>query len=133
VSASRGSERRDEVSKYEWIVGAFGALIFLFLVTYFVRQAVLPASPARIEARIDSIGASQAGDYLAYFTAWNRGRAGAAEVRLAATLHTGADSVSADATLARLGAGSRQAGAFLFPRDPGRGQIRIRVVSYQTP
>jgi uncharacterized protein (TIGR02588 family) len=133
VTHSGKTRGADEVSRYEWIVGAVGALIFLFLVTYFIRQAVMPAAPVRIEAQIDSIGAPHAGEYIAYFTAWNRGRSSAAEVRVTATLHLASDSVSADATIARIAAGSRQSGAFLFLHDPGRGQVRVRVVSYQTP
>lgn len=133
MSQPRSSRRDEEVSRYEWIVGAIGGLIVLFLLTYFIRQAVLPPTPVRIKAQIDSVTTSDRGDFTAYFTAWNRGGSSAAEVRLTATLHRGADSVSADATVARLAAGSRQAGAFLFSHDPRQGQIRVRVVSYQTP
>jgi uncharacterized protein (TIGR02588 family) len=133
VSHSRKSDRGDEVSRYEWIVGATGALIFLFLVTYFVRQAVLPETPVRLEARVDSVRASQPGTFIVYFTAWNRGGASAVDVRLSATLQPTADGTSADATIGRIAAGSRQSGAFLFPRDPGQGEVRIRILSYQTP
>lgn len=129
-SRARGGE---DVSRYEWIVGAIGALIFLFLLAYFIRQAILPAEPVRIEARIDSVRASPAGEFIAYFTASNSGRSSAAEVRLSATLQLAGDSASADATIARIAAGSRQSGAFLFLRDPAQGQMHVRVVSYQTP
>ena len=130
---SHSRARGEEVSRYEWIVGAIGALIFLSLLTYFIRQAILPAEPVSIEARIDSVRASHAGEFIAYFTASNSGRSSAAEVRLSATLQLAGDSVSADATIARIAAGSRQSGAFLFLRDPARGPTRVRVVSYQTP
>jgi uncharacterized protein (TIGR02588 family) len=127
------SKARDEVSRYEWIVGAFGALTFLVLLGYFIRQAALPTTPARIETRVDSIRASQGGNFAVYFTASNRGGSSAAEVRLTATVHLAADSVSADATIARIAAGARQSGAFLFPRDPRQGDVRIRILSYQRP
>ena len=133
MNPSASGKRKEEVSRYEWIVGALGALIFLFLVTFFVRRAINPTTPVQIETRVDSIVASQAGDFIAYFTAWNRGESSAADVRLSATLHLAADTASADATIARLAAGSSQAGAFLFPHDPNQGQIRVQVVSYQTP
>lgn len=122
---------RDEVSKFEWLTGALGALIFVFLIGHFAREAGRSRTPPSIEVRIDSVTRSPAG-VAAHFSARNGGGVSATEVHLEASAEAPGGAVTSRATIPFLAAGSSQSGAFLFDRDPGPG-LRARAVSYQSP
>lgn len=120
---------QDEVSTFEWLTGAIGALIFAALLGYFVRESTRAVTPASIAVQIDSVSRAPVG-YVAHFTARNVGGSSAGEIHLEAVASGGA--MTSRATLPFLAPSSSKSGAFLFEQDPGPG-LRARAVSYQVP
>ena len=125
--------KQEEVSRYEWLAAALGALIFLALIGAFVREATRsgPGTPD-IVARVDSVRRATAG-YIAYVTARNAGRA-ATSVRIVGELsRNGAVVEAADVMVELLGRGSAQSAGLYFSRDPAQHDLRVRPVSFLVP
>lgn len=125
--------QKEEVSRYEWLAAALGALLFVGLVGYFGRAALREESGAPdIAVQVDSVSRASAG-WIAHLSAANSGGA-ATSVRIVGEL-TQADSVveTSDVTLDLLGRSSRQSAGLYFSRDPAQHVLRVRPVSFVTP
>jgi uncharacterized protein (TIGR02588 family) len=127
-------QKKEEVSRYEWLAAALGGVIFLALIGYFAREAMrLDGGPPDIVARVDSVTRASAG-YIAHITATNAGGSAATAVRILGELtRDGADPETAEVTLDLLGRRSRQSAGLYFSRDPAQHQLRVRPVSFLVP
>ena len=78
---------KEEVSRYEWLAAALGALVFIGLVGYFGREALREDSDAPdIAVQVDSISRASAG-WIAHLKATNSGGA-ATSVRIVVSINT---------------------------------------------
>lgn len=124
---------KEEVSRYEWLAAALGALVFIGLVGYFGREALREDSDAPdIAVQVDSISRASAG-WIAHLKATNSGGA-ATSVRIVGELtHNDTIVETSDVTLDLIGRSSSQSAGLYFSRDPAQHVLRVRPVSFVTP
>ena len=133
-----GEERADqstgEVSPWEWVVAAAGALVVLFVVAFLLRDAARgPDTPPVLTVRVDSIVPTPGG-WLVELTVANTGHSTAAEVPVEATLRQAGEVV--ETSTVRIDyvpeQAERTAGVY-FTRDPRRHQLEIVPRGYESP
>jgi uncharacterized protein (TIGR02588 family) len=121
-----------EISKWEWAVGALGLLLLLALVGFLAREATTSATPPDLTARVDSVSRLTSG-WLAHVRVLNRGRETAVEVTVEGELVAGSDTVRRETTLDYVPGRSERGGGLLFDRDPSSGRLDVRATGYQEP
>lgn len=124
---------KEEVSRYEWLAAALGAIVFIGLVGYFGREALRDEpGPPDIAVQVDSVTRASAG-WIAHLSATNSGGA-ATSVRIVGELTRGDTVVeTSDVALDLIGRRSTQSVGLYFSRDPAQHVLRVRPVSFVMP
>lgn len=127
-------QQDDDVSRFEWIVAALGALGFIFIIGYFGREAARgDATPPMVTVRVDSITASASG-FTAHFEARNTGGSPASAIQLHAELREEQRLIEASQVrIDYLAAGSMSRGGFFFSRDPRAATLTARATGFLEP
>lgn len=127
-------ETKSDVPLLEWVVGGVGAAIFVGILAILISNAMSGAERApSIRTQVTGIEPVAQG-YVVRFTAVNDGDVTAAQVRLEATLETGAGaSESREMTFDYLPPHSERRGGFLFVADPRTGRLSIEADGYADP
>lgn len=124
---------KEEVSRYEWLAAALGAIVFIGLVGYFGREALRDEpGPPDIAVQVDSVTRASAG-WIAHLSATNSGGA-ATSVRIVGELTRGDTVVeTSDVALDLIGRRSTQSVGLYFSLDPAQHVLRVRPVSFVMP
>lgn len=128
------TKRHHEVPKWEWVIAAFGAALFLAVVGYTAYKAATEESvPPQFAVEVRSIEETQGG-YAVNFKLSNTGDQTAAGVNIEAKLKSGEQEVERSSV--RLGyapAHSERSAAVLFSKDPRTHTVEIRATGYEEP
>lgn len=118
----------------EWVVGGFGALVFVVMVGALVSNgARTPDAPPSIETRIERTARVDNG-YAVQIVAINQGDITAAQVKLGATLMLpSGETEEREITFDFLPPHSARRGGFLFTQDPRSGALTIEADGYIDP
>lgn len=129
-----GPPPNGEVSRWEWVVAAFGTLIVLAAVAFLLRDALGGrASAPDIAVRVDSVVETRGG-YLVEFTLINSGHTTASALAVQAELSEGGGVVeTSEVTVDYVPEQAERAAGVFFTRDPRRYELAIRPRGYLRP
>lgn len=129
----RSAEEPETISRWEWVTGAAGLLMVLFIVVVLLRDVARPNGAPELTVRVDSV-VRQAAGHLAHITVRNSGSEAASGVAVdgALTLEGGRIENSG-IVFDNLPSRASRSGGLLFQDDPGRGQLRVHVSGYTSP
>ena len=133
-SARADSRAPDRTSRWEWIVGIAGALLFLALLAYLGWLAANPdRRPPDVSVRAGAVQRVSNG-WIVEFEARNSGGEVASQVRVTGELHLpGAEPEEQEAVLDYVPTNSTRRGGLFFRSDPRTGRLELRASGYAEP
>ena len=122
-------------STAEWVSFGVAAALLLGVAGLIVYHWLAgPQGPPILAAARSGAIREAGGHFYVPFTVANTGGETAANVRVVAELRLGGEVVErGEQTFAFIAGGERQAGAFVFRRDPQTGELTIHIGGYQQP
>lgn len=119
----------------EWTTFTIAALLVLAVAGLVVYDWVSsPATPPVIELRQSGPARAEGSQFYVPFTVINSGGSPAETIQLIAELELAGELVEdGEQQIDVLARDETRQGAFVFSRDPGQGQLTLRVASYQEP
>jgi uncharacterized protein (TIGR02588 family) len=135
--STHGAKKRkphDLTPAMEWIIGSFGAALFLFGLTFLTVEGMRGDNePGSVSFRVDEIVHTE-GAYLVRYTARNHGSQTLADVQISAHVLDGtAELEVARAAIDYLPGDSSHSGGFYLRENPERHRLEIRAEGYQEP
>lgn len=118
----------------EWILGTFGAVLFLCGLAFLALQGFREQDePAAVSFSVDEIVPTR-GTYLVRFTAHNHGSRTLADVQISARVFDGDEPIElARAQIDFLPGDSTRSGGVFLQQDPARHRLEIRAEGFQDP
>lgn len=131
---NESSESGIKPSRSQRAVGYVSVVLVALLLGYLFYSAVFKFdTQPDIVLTVQQVE-SNGDDYLVRFSAMNKGGKTAANVKVKAGLFINSQEVEqASVTLQYLPSKSHAEGGFYFQRDPGQGDLRLRVKNYRRP
>lgn len=128
------SRKRSHTISAEWITFAIASLIVAVLVGLVLFSwATQGDQPPVLAVQPGSEIRSEAGQFYVPFTVTNTGGATAESVQVIGELRLDDQIETGEQQIDFLSKGEEEEGAFVFSRDPRRGDLTIRVASYKLP
>jgi len=134
VSDDARDDRPPRTTAEWWTFAVSLALVAGVVGLVVLSWATGPSGPPVLVARPSGPVVLEGGHYRVPFEVRNDGADAADQVQVVATLEFGGEVVAeGEQSVEFLSGGETEKGAFLFRRDPTRGELTIDVASYAVP
>ena len=134
-SNGEAKKKKAGPSLLEWLSGAVGALLAIFMLGFTTYEALDESTKRPPLLQVEAVSAAKAGgSYIIEVQVSNRSGQTAAAVEVEGELSLDGQSVeTSSATLSYVPGDSERTAGLVFTHDPRNHELRLRVTGYEQP